>query len=109
VHVAEPATAEVFAPHWIHVEIEVAFVVLLAVPAEQLAQVPAVVPPQPVKYVPAAQLEAQVMQLLAFPRLYVLLEHAAQEPAEAPPQPERYEPAEHVDVQVVHDEAPMPL
>ena len=106
---AEPATAEVFAPHWVQFKLEVAFGVALAVPAEQLAQVPAVVPPQPVKYVPAAQLEAQAVQLSAFPRLYVLLEHAAQEPAEAPPQPDRYEPCAHVDVQVVHDEAPAPL
>jgi hypothetical protein len=73
----------------VHVATDEAPVTLLAVPAEQFLQVPAVVPPQLSRYVPGAQLEVHVVQFIALAALYVLLAHAAHEPAAEPPQPER--------------------
>ena len=89
VQVALPATADVFAAHCVHVATDKAPVTLLAVPAGQFLQVPALVPPQLSRYVPAAQLDAHAVQFIALAALYVLLAHAAQLPADEPPQPKR--------------------
>jgi len=89
VPLAEPVTADVFAAHCVQVATDVAPTTLLAVPAVQFVQVPFVVPPQLFKYVPAAQVDAHVVQLVELAALYVPLLQAVQLPADARPQPAR--------------------
>jgi len=89
VQLGEPATADVLAAHCVHVDTDVAPATLLAVPAEQFAQVPLLVPPQLSRYVPATQVDVQSVQSIALAALYEPLAHAAHEPTDAPPQPER--------------------
>ena len=98
---AEPATADVLAEHCVQLALDVAPTTALAVPAEQFLQVPALVPPQLSRYVPAAQLDVQAVQFIALAALYMLLGQAVHEPADAPPQPSRYEPALQLDVHCV--------
>ena len=69
VQLAEPATAEVLAAHCVHVVTDIAPTTLLALPAEQFLQEPALVPPQLSRYVPAAQVDVQTVQFIALAAL----------------------------------------